>query len=188
MRRARIRVPDREEVTKLARAAHGNDARALDALLTAIRPAFARFFGRRFPRDAAEDLTQSALIDMAQLVGRMQPERVQQHMSTIARTLLTAEGERQRRAQLECEAIELAERVEWPVDLALRAEHDELVCALGRAAAHALPVELQPLVPAMLGERTILEVAADTGLDAATVRRELSRIRLILRRELRRYA
>ena len=181
-------MPDHHEVTRLARAAHGNDARAVDALLSAIRPAFARFFARRLSRDAAEDLTQAALIRTAQLVGRMQPERVRQHMTTIARTLLSAEGERQRREEQEWEAMELAERVEWPVDLALRAEHEELVRALWRTATLALPSQLQPLVSAMLGERTILEVAAETGLDAATVRRELSRIRLILRRELRRYA
>lgn len=188
MRRARVRVSDHEELTRLARAAHGNDARALDALLTAVRPAFARFFSRRLSRDAAEDVTQAALIEMAHLVGRMQPERVRQHMSTIAHTLLATEGERRRREKRESQKIELAERVEWPVDLALRAEHDELVRAVGRAAMLALPVDLQPLVPAMLGERTVVEVAAETGLDAATIRRELSRIRLILQRELRRYA
>ena len=69
-------MPDHEEVTRLARAAHGNDVRAVDALLSAIRPAFARFFARRLSRDAAEDLTQAALIRTSQLVGRMQPERV----------------------------------------------------------------------------------------------------------------
>ena len=175
-------------MTRLARAAHGNDARALDALLAAVRPVFVRFFGRRLSRDVAEDLTQAALIDIAQLVGRMQPERVRQHMGTIAHALLATETERRRRERLESEWIELAERVEWPVDLALRAEHDELVRAVGRAATLALPAQLLPLLPVMLGERTILEAAAETGLDPAAVRRELSRTRLILQLELRRYA
>jgi RNA polymerase sigma factor (sigma-70 family) len=186
-RRTRMPFPDRETVTRLARAAQQNDERALEALLSALRPAFVRFFARRMTHDVAEDLTQAALIRATQVLGRMRAERVTQHMRTIARTLLRDEYVRRERER-ECHApAGLGERVEWPVDLERRAEYDELVRAVHRATRLALPSELRTIVLLLLGGRTTAEIAAEVGIDLSTVRLLLLRARAILRRELRSY-
>jgi RNA polymerase sigma factor (sigma-70 family) len=186
-RRARIRLPDRETMTRLARAAQRDDAQALDSLLSALRPAFIGFFARRMALDAAEDLTQAALIRAAQGLGQMRAERIMQHMSTIARTLLRDEHLRLERERERHAPASLGEQVEWPVDLARRAEYDELVLAVGRTSVLALPSELQPIVLRLLGGRTMAEIALELGSDLVTVRLLLLRARVILRRELRSY-
>lgn len=188
MRRPRVRVSDRNALTQFVRAAQRDDAQALDALLRLVRPSFARFFGCREPRDVAEDLTQTALIRTMRVVGRMQPERAPQHLTTIARALLADEHLRRRREKRRCAPAELAAQMEWPVDLEREAEYDELARAVHRAGVRALRPELLALLPAVLGERTLDEVAQATGVDTATVRRRLTRVRTILRRELEAYA
>jgi len=185
--RKRLPVPDRAALARLARAAQENEPRAVDALLAAVRPTLARWFGRHLARDAAEDLTQTALIRMTEALGQMRAERVAQHLSTIARSLLLEERLQRAREARRAAFAPLGETIEWPVDLALAAERDELLRAVGRACAAALPPDLQAVMPVMLGERTVSEVAADTGLDAVGVRLRLARARAILRRELAGY-
>jgi RNA polymerase sigma factor (sigma-70 family) len=186
-RRIRMPLPDRETVTRLARAAQQNDERALDELLSALRPAFVGFFARRMTHDAAEDLTQAALIRAVQLLGHMRAERVTQHMRTIARALLRDEHVRLERERERHAPVGLGERVEWPVDLERRAEYEELVGAVHRATRLALPSELQTIVLQLLGGRTPAEIATELGIDLPTVRLLLLRARVILRRELRSY-
>ena len=182
MRRARVRVPDRQALARLARAAQQDDAPALDALLAAIRPSFALFFARRLARDVAEDLTQVALIRTSELVGAMQAERLVQHMSTIARDLLREERDRFRR---ECRVPTMhAEIMESAVDLERQAELDDMVRVVSAASARLLTPELQTIVMGVLCDRTLAEIAADTGMDLITIRMRLSRVRAILRREL----
>lgn len=187
MRRARVRVPDRQAIARLALAAQQDDARALDALLTAIRPSFAVFFRHRTARDVAEDLTQAALIQTAGVLGQVRAERVVQHMSTIARALLQDECLRQEREDRQSAPAELAERVECPVDLERQTELDELRSAISSVSSRVLPPELQAIVVGVLDDRTLAEIAAHTGLEPGIVRLQLTRVRAILRRELRHY-
>lgn len=184
----RMRVPDRERLTRLAHAAQRDESGALDALLTALRPAFARFFRRhRIVRDVSEDLAQLALIRTADAVARMQPERIAQHLRTIARSLLDEECARLRRIERQAAPAELAESIEWPVDLARQMESDDFLRAVDRACVVSLPAELKAIVPAMLGDHSMAEMVADTGLGPAAVRGQLARVRMILRRELVRF-
>jgi DNA-directed RNA polymerase specialized sigma24 family protein len=174
-------------LTRLARAAQQDNVRALDTLLGALRPAFASFFARRMPHDVAEDLTQAALMRVAQDLQGMHPPRVTQRLRTIARRLLRDE---QLRLELEGQRHAPAswgEDVHWPVDLERCAEYDELVQAVRRACIQALPSDLHSVVQQVLSGRNISEIAVELGRDPAVVRELLFRARVILRRELRQY-
>lgn len=179
----RVRVADRDTIDRLAHAASASE-RALDALLAAVRPAFALFFAQRLPHDVAEDLTQVALIRAAQLVGRVRADRFGQHMSTIARGLLHDERERQARERRQAARAMLVAIVESPVDVEAQSELEDLMRVIESASARLLSPELQTVVMGVLRGRTLAEIAADTQLEMMTIKRRLARVRAILRREL----
>src|SRR5579859_3264493 len=91
--------PAREVLGRLVREAQRDGADALDHLLATLRPALLRFFGRRLPPDMTEteDLTQLALMRIAKALHRIDPERADDYIATVARNLLrTAYRERAR--------------------------------------------------------------------------------------------
>jgi RNA polymerase sigma factor (sigma-70 family) len=153
-------------------------------LLSTLRPAFDRYFARRITRDAAEDLTQAALIRIAQEVEGLDPARVGQHVTTIARTLLQTEYLRQARAIRQSAPAKLGEVVASPFDIARQTEYEELVHAVLRASADSLPPELGTVVLGLLRDRSLSEIATDVGTDPFTIRMRLLRARTLLRREL----
>jgi RNA polymerase sigma factor (sigma-70 family) len=184
MRHPRGRWPERDELARLARAAQRDEPRALDALLTTLRPPFDLFFARRITRDTAEDLTQAALIRIAGDVEHMDPERVGHHVNTLARTLLHTEYLREERALRRCAPITLGRRMTSPCDIERQTEYEDLVHALHRASASTLPPELGAVVLGLLRDQSLSEIAAELGVDPVTIRMRLLRARALLRREL----
>jgi RNA polymerase sigma factor (sigma-70 family) len=184
MRYPRGRWPDRAELVRLASAAQRSEERALDALLAALRPSFTRFFGRRVPADAAEDLTQAALIRVALELGERDAERIGHLVTTIAHTLLHTEYLRRARAQRRSAPAALGEVVKSPLDIAQQVEYDDLVRAVHGACATILAPELRLVVMGMLRDLNPAEIAAELGVAHDTIRRRLLRARAILRREL----
>jgi len=180
----RGRWPRRTELVRLAQAAQENEPRALDALLAALRPALDAFFARRIPGDAADDLTQAALIRIARDVGRLDPMGVGHHVTTVARTLLNAESLRQVRATRLFAPATHGEAVESPLDIERETEYEELVRAIRRASASKLPPELRAVVLGLLSDLSVSEIAADLRVDPFAIRMRLLRARALLRREL----
>jgi RNA polymerase sigma factor (sigma-70 family) len=187
MRHPRGRWPDRAELVALARAAQRNEAHALDALLVALRPSFERFFGRRVPPDAAEDLTQAALIRVAQELGERDAERVGHLVSTIAHTVLHTEYVRRARAHRRTAPAALGEVVRSPLDIEQQVEYNDLLRAVHDACSTILPPDLGEVVVGLLHDRNPAEISAELGVDQEVIRQRLQRARMILRRELRRY-
>jgi RNA polymerase sigma factor (sigma-70 family) len=184
MRYPRGRWPDRAELVRLARAAQRGEPRALDALLTALRPSFERFFARRIPSDTAEDLTQAALIRVALELGERDAERIGHLVTTIAHTLLHTEYLRRARAHRRSAHASLGEVVTSPMDITKQIEYEDLVHAVHGACVKILPPELREVVRGMLRDLNPAEIAAELGVEHDTIRKRLQRARIILRREL----
>lgn len=91
MQSARARWPSHDELSTLVRAAHDGGPRAIDRVLEAVRPSLRSFFARPFPTVVAEEFAQSALIRVARAAGRIEPERADRYLMTLARNILRTE-------------------------------------------------------------------------------------------------
>ena len=133
------------------------------------------WFGRRVGRDAAEDLTQEALLIALRNHDRVRrPDHLGAYLLGIARHLTR----QQLRARREPE--------EPPIDPVAPPERDPPDRAV-TAAVQALPDELAQVVHAYYAEqRTYEEVAALLGLSRATVQSRLRRALVQLRHTLTR--
>ncbi len=180
--------PAREVLGQLVREAHRDGADALNRLLTTLRPVLVTFFERRLPRDwpDTEDLTQVALIRVSKAVRRIDPERADDYIATVARNLLrTAYRERARdQGRYLPAGSELASAISLPD---CEAEYEELVLAVHRAVLTTLPRPLREIMTRVLEDESQVQVADELQVNEVTVRTRLRRARSILRRELARY-
>ena len=175
--------PESTKLASLVREAQCSVSGAVEALLAALRPSLLAFFCARLPRELAEDLTQNALIRIAGALPRIDPERADAYVGTVARNLLRTAHRRRaiegrRRVQADLEAI--------PIDresIDVRVEREELVRVVHALIESKLPVPLAETVRAVLAGSTPAEIASLHGVSPVTVRTRLMRARAILRAE-----
>lgn len=176
--------PESTKLASLVREAQRSIPGANEAFLAALRPSLLAFFSARIPREHAEDLTQNALIRIAGALPRIDPERADAYVATVARNLLRSAHRRRaiegrRRLELDLEVI--------PIDregIDVRVEREELVRMVHRLIESKLPPVLADTVRALLDGSTPTEIAARQGVSPVTVRTRLMRARSMLRAEL----
>ena len=144
------------------------------------------FFKRRLSADSAEDLTQRALVRIGGAVGRIDPERADVYMSTVARNLLRTAyrveaRDRSRKAQSDPSELESSA---LPVDT--RVEYAELVRAVHRACLRMRP-GLREVAEGVARGYSAADIADSLDISPITVRTRLMRVRAILRAELAPY-
>lgn len=180
--------PAREALGQLVREAQRDGADALNHLLVTLRPALLKFFERRLPRDMieTEDLTQVALVRIAKALHRIDPERADDYIATVARNLLrTAYRERARDQARYLPAVsELASVTSAPDS---QSEYEELVLAVHRTVLTKLPRPLREIMTRVLQDASQVQIARELQVNEVTVRTRLRRARSILRRELAAY-
>ena len=176
--------PDAELVSQRIRAAQGGDERALERLLEGLRPSFLAYFSRRFSPDAAEDLTQIALLRIARAVDRIDPERATNYVTTVLRNLLRTARSRQLRDEHRHLSIDNLIADTREADANARTEYEELARAVHRVSETTLPAPLADIVLGLLRGETPNEIAKRQGVSPITIRTRLLRARAILRREL----
>jgi RNA polymerase sigma factor (sigma-70 family) len=177
--------PESTKLASLVREAQCSRPGAADALLAVLRPSLLGFFSARLPRELAEDLAQNALIRIAGALPRIDPERADAYVATVARNLLRSAHRRRaiegrRRIEVDLDAI--------PIDrdgADARIEREELVRIVHAVIRSKLPPPLADTVRALLSGSTPAEIAALQGVSPVTVRTRLMRARAILRAELR---
>lgn len=82
------RWPDAERIAFLVREAQRDVPGALDRLLATLRPPLVAFFSDRLSHELAEDSTQNELWRIARALRRIDPERADAYVATVARNLL----------------------------------------------------------------------------------------------------
>ena len=173
-----------DRLGQLVRAAHRGELHSLDRLLAAIRPSLVAFFARRVAPSASEDLAQIALLRIARAVDRIDPERADRYVMTVAHNLVRTEFRKRSRDARRQLPLELAADVEAPVVIEVEVEYEELARAIHRASLEALPGSLREIVLSLLRGLTPSEIAEQQRLNPITIRTRLLRARAILRREL----
>lgn len=176
--------PDRQVLRGLVLEAQHDGTNGLNALLTALRPAFMLFFGNRLPVDDAEDLAQSALIRVAGALRRIDPERADAYISTVARNLLRTAFRRRAMERCRHADIDAMSEIAESRSGSLQAEYEELVREVHRVARTGLPEAVAEVVLSLLRGETTAEIAERLSVSPVTVRTRLLRARAILRREL----
>ena len=177
--------PDATKLTCLVREAQKDQGRALDRLLTTLRPALVGYFARRLSADAAEDLAQDGLLRVAGALHRIDPERADGYVATVARNLLRSAYRRrmiESRRSAEVDCLDVLDSREGQDR---RAEYEELVRAVHRVAESALGPEQADIVRGLLHGETAAEIAHRQQVSPVTVRTRLLRARMVLRCELR---
>jgi RNA polymerase sigma factor (sigma-70 family) len=181
--------PAAETLGRLVRDAQREGPDALNRLLAALRPAVLTFFQRRLPAGAtdAEDLTQLALIRVAKALRRIDPERADGYVATVARNLLrTTYRERARDLNRHLPLGGELASDSWLPDG--QAEYEELVLAVHRAVLTKLRRPLREIMTRVLDDQSQVQIADELQVNEVTVRTRLRRARLLLREELARYA
>ncbi len=178
--------PDAERIALLVREAQREMPGALDRLLDTLRPALVAFFSNRLPHELAEDATQNALSRVARALRRIDPERADAYVATVARNLFRTAHRRRaidyrRHADIDLADV-LEEHRQAPDE---RAEYEELVRAVHGVVAAKLSPPLAEIIRGLIRGETPTEIALRQGVSAVTVRTRLMRARMILRRELR---
>ena len=180
--------PAPQTLGPLVRAAQRDGADALNHLLATLRPALVTYFQQRLPQHAAEteDLTQLALIRVARALRRIDPERAEGYVTTVARNLLRTayrQRARDRRRHLTMRSEPPAET--WLPDD--HAEYEELVLAVHRAVLTKLPRPLKEIMTRLIEDESQVQIADELHVKGVTVRTRLWRARAILRTELAPY-
>jgi RNA polymerase sigma factor (sigma-70 family) len=182
-----FRWPSLDLLSRLVRAVHHDEARAMDELLAALRPSLTAFFARRLSDDVADDLAQLALIRISGAVERIDPERADAYISTVARNLLRTAyraSARDRAREGSTNADDLP--TSWPgVDVGI--EYAELTVAVHRACMTKLGPGLREVAVGLLHGETPAEIADALHISPVTVRTRMMRARTILRSELAPY-
>src|SRR5437879_12240944 len=109
--------PEESELIELVREAQRGGPTALDALLFRSRPSFVAYFAPTMGRDDAEDAAQTALLSIVRALPRIDAERAPGYV--LATASHRRENGRRRRATAarRFAPLELAEDVEWPVEI-----------------------------------------------------------------------
>ena len=179
--------PDAERIALLVREAQRRDPGALDRLLDTLRPALVAFFSDRLPHELAEDATQNALSRVAGALRRIDPERADAYVATVARNLFRTAHRRRAIDHRRHADIDLAEVLEHRQAPDERVEFEDLVRAVHGVVAAKLSPPLADIVRGLLRGETPAEIAVRQGVSPVTVRTRLLRARAILRRELHIY-
>ena len=158
---------------------------ALDRLLATLRPPLVAFFADRLSHELAEDSTQSALCRIAGALPRIDPERADAYLATVARNLLRTAHRRRAIDSRRHADIDLADIPEHRQGADSRVEFEELARAVHGVVAAKLSPPLAEIVLGLLRGETPMEIAARQGVSPVTVRTRLMRARAILGRELR---
>lgn len=186
MQHATAQWPSGDTLSQLVTHARGGQAAATEALLAYLRPSLLLFFKRRLSADSAEDLTQRALVRIGGAIGRIDPERADVYISTVARNLLRtayrAEA-RDRSRKGQSDPSELESRA-LPVDT--RVEYAELLRAVHRACLRMRP-GLREVGEGILRGDSATDIARTLDVSPITVRTRLMRVRAILRAEVAPY-
>lgn len=179
--------PATEVLERLVRSTYEGDARAVDALLSTIRPGLLAFFQRRFAADVAEDLTQLALIRIHGALPRIDPTRADSYISTVARNLLRTNQRSSARSRSREGDTDIADVAAEIPSAEVNVEYAELVTAIHRACLANLPPGLREVATAVVRGQDTATIAQDLGVSPITVRTRLMRVRAVLRRELQSY-
>lgn len=181
--------PEPQVITNLVSDAQRGPTSAINPLLSTLRPALVSFFARRLSHDAAEDLTQAALLRITRALPSIEPDRADRFIVTVACNLLRTAYSQRARDHRRWAPEESAEGIELGTTTAAdrHAEYEELARAVHRVCAAELPPKLQEIVLGLLRGETPTEIATRLQLNPVTVRTRLLRARAILRRELEAY-
>jgi RNA polymerase sigma factor (sigma-70 family) len=173
-----------DRLALLVTAAQQDETRALDRLLSTVRPALFSYFARRVPDDLADDLAQIALIRIVKALPRIDPKRASGFIGTIGQNLLRTAFRRQardaRRVALSITPDELESGLTADHEVDLQDQLDAVIRASSRTLTH----ELRDVVTALLRGQDRAAIAATQGISQITVRTRLMRARMILREEL----
>jgi RNA polymerase sigma factor (sigma-70 family) len=176
--------PEATKLTSLVREAQKHEGRSLETLLVSLRPAFVRYFSRRLAPENAEDLAQNALIRVAGALHRIDPERADGYVATVARNLLRTAYRRRAIEAQRIGDIEWLDVTESHETSESQAELKELVRAVHRVANAALAPELADIIRGLLHGETPAEIARRQNVSPVTIRTRLLRARAVLRKEL----
>jgi len=176
--------PDADELSRLMESAQHGEARAIDTLLGALRPPLLAFFARRLSLSSAEDLAQAALVRIATALPRIQPDRADRYVRTVARNLLRTAYRSRAREVRRSAPVEFAEAIASAESFDSQAEYRDLALAVHRASMEVLPPPLRVVVLGLLEGQTPAEIAASLHLSPVTIRTRLVRARVLLRHEL----
>ena len=173
-----------DQLTLLVTAAQQDETRALDKLLSTIRPALFSYFARRVPDDLADDLAQIALIRIVKALPRIDPKRASGFIGTIGQNLLRTAFRRQARDARRVAPSITPDDLESGVTADQEVDLQDLLDAVMRASSRTLTHELRDVVTALLRGEDRADIAAKQGISQITVRTRLMRARVILREEL----
>ena len=173
-----------DQLTLLVTAAQQDETRALDKLLSTVRPALFSYFARRVPDDLADDLAQVALIRIVKALPRIDPKRASGFIGTIGQNLLRTAFRRQARDARRVAPSITPDELESGVTADQEVDLQDLLDAVMRASSRTLTHELRDVVTALLRGQDRAAIAATQGISQITVRTRLMRARMILREEL----
>ena len=173
-----------DQLTLLVTAAQQDETRALDKLLSTVRPALFSYFARRVPDDLADDLAQIALIRIVKALPRIDPTRASGFIGTIGQNLLRTAFRRQARDARRVAPSITPDELESGVTADQEVDLQDLLDAVMRASSRTLTHELRDVVTALLRGEDRADIAAKQGISQITVRTRLMRARVILREEL----
>jgi RNA polymerase sigma factor (sigma-70 family) len=173
-----------DQLTLLVTAAQQDETRALDKLLSTVRPALFSYFARRVPDDLADDLAQIALIRIVKALPRIDPKRASGFIATIGQNLLRTAFRRQARDARRVAPSITPDELESGVTADQEIDLQDLLDAVMRASSRTLTHELRDVVTALLRGEDRADIAAKQGISQITVRTRLMRARVILREEL----
>ena len=148
-----------------------------------LRPSLLSFFERRFAADAAEDLAQLSLLRIGGALGRIDPERADVYVSTVARNLLRTTYRRNARELRRDGQIDPADLVSNDQSSDARVEYADLVRAVHGECMRLGPT-LRAVAIGVLRGDSAGDIAKDLGVSPITVRTRLMRVRAALRAEL----
>jgi RNA polymerase sigma factor (sigma-70 family) len=184
---ASFRWPAAEVLTNLVRSAQAGRAGALDALLQTLRPGLLAFYQQRLSADTAEDLTQLALIRISGAIARIDPERADSYISTVARNVLRSNYRLALRDRARDTDEEILQETADTKTTDARIEYADLVRAIHRTCLTKVQPGLREVALGLLDGESTTQIAAKLQISPITVRTRLMRVRAILRRELRAY-
>jgi RNA polymerase sigma factor (sigma-70 family) len=173
-----------DQLTLLVTAAQQDETRALDKLLSTVRPALFSYFARRLPDDLADDLAQTALIRIVKALPRIDPKRASGFIGTIGQNLLRTAFRRQARDARRAAPSVTPDELESDVTADQEVELQDRLDAVMRASSRSLTHELRDVVTALLRGKDRAEIATMQGISQITVRTRLMRARVILREAL----